>query len=503
MRIPLSLGINARQKKIDESQGSPSAEMTFSVTNDYPDKVTESDGQIFRVMGKRNQQSIYALSAMGIGGREMKLASAAKARLIDALVAGGEAPAYSKENISKAMQTARSLLCDSDEKELLAYMVAHDTVGYGPISMLLDDRPNMEEIVVNSPKANIGIYHSKYGFCTTNLRFNSERDFRYMINKLICSTERELNSSAPIIDAQLDDGSRVHAQLRPYSVNGAAASIRLSGGKSMDLRRLMELGTATPELLAYIWLALETNHNILISGAPASGKTSMLLALNAFVPRYQRVITIEEDVNELKFYSNFMNSVSLQGSTIEGRASVKDQVINALHLRPDRLIVGEIRGSEANEMLSGSNFGIPFMTTMHSSGNGQAVVNRLQAKPMGVESQILSMLDISIFMRQEGLMSRKVDSVVEYCWLSRDEIGVDELNGGEQFRMLETGKDGALLPDTLERSKAMRAYSKAHLLSMARCRKELGKRAAFLKSMLESECGTSAPDYIVGYGEIK
>ena len=384
--------------------------------------------------------------------------NAAKTKLVDALISGEELQ-YSIENTKKAQQLALNLLGGTntnEKKELLAYLLAHETVGYGPISILLEDSKNIEEIVVNSPTSNICVYHSIHGFCTTNLRFNSERDFRYMINKTIRAAEREINSNAPIIDAQLNDGSRVHAQLRPYSINGAAASIRLNGGKSMDLRRLMDLGTVTPELLAYLWLAIETNHNIIISGAPASGKTSFLLALNAFVPRYQRVITIEEDVNELKFYSNFMNSVSLQGSTVLGRASTRDQVINALHLRPDRLIVGEIRGSETNEMLSGSNYGVPFMTTMHSSGNGQAVVSRLQAKPMGVEPQILTMLDVSIFMRQEGLMSRKVESVVEYRWLSRDEISVEDLDAGSEMKMFELGKDGALNEDGIGRLEGRR-----------------------------------------------
>jgi Flp pilus assembly CpaF family ATPase len=369
--------------------------------------------------------------------------------------------------------------------------------------MLLEDRANIEEIVVNSPNTNICVYHSMHGFCTTNLRFNSERDFRYMINKTIKSTERELSSTAPIIDAQLDDGSRVHAQLKPYALNGAAASIRLNGGKSMDVKRLMELSTASPELLAYLWLAIETNHNMVVTGAPASGKTSLLLALNAFVPRYQRVITIEEDVNELKFYSNFTNSVSLQGSTIGGKASTRDQVINALHLRPDRLIVGEIRGKEACELLSGSNFGVPFMTTMHSSGNGQAVIGRLQSKPMSVEPDIISMLDVSVFMRQCGLMARRIDSVMEYKWLCRDEVGVEDLDTGSQMNILEVGKDGALEEGALERSKVLRSYSDTHAFTMARSKKELRNRASFLKAMLEGDRGAGAAERIASYNEIK
>lgn len=500
-----SLGLLAGRGIKGEAHDGQGAGLSFSFTNDYPDRVAENSNETFRLVGRRGKQGVYSISALNVSAGEMKTANRLKAALVDMLVSGGNPMPYSKESLEKARQLALGLLGGSGarDKELLAYALAHDTVGYGPISMLLEDCKNIEEIVVNSPKSNICIYHSTHGFCTTNLRFNSERDFRYMINKTIRSTERELNSSAPIIDAQLDDGSRVHAQLRPYSVNGAAASIRLNGGKSMDVKRLMELSTASPELLAYLWLAIETNHNMIISGAPASGKTTLLLALSAFVPKYQRVITIEEDVNELKFYSNFINSVSLQGSTLGGRASTRDQVINALHLRPDRLIVGEMRGREASELLSGSNFGVPFMSTMHSSGNGQAIIGRLQSKPMSVEPDTISMLDVSVFMRQCGLMSRRVESIMEYRWLVRDELGSGGNEAGSQLEMLEVGRDGGLDEAALEGSKVIASYSGTHAVSMARARKELKSRAAFLKGMLGSDGGIGAAERIANYNEIK
>ena len=218
------------------------------------------------------------------------------------------------------------------------------------------------------------------------------------------------------------------------------------------------------------------------------------------MPRYQRVITIEEDVNELKFYGNFMNSVSLQGSTIIGKVTTRDQVVNALHLRPDRLIVGEIRGKEANEILSGANFGVPFMTTMHSGGNGQAVLNRLQSKPMCVEPQTLSMLDVAVFMKQSSLASRSVESIVEYKWLSRD---VNELESGCEMKIAEISRDSAMADSGIDCSKVLLAYSKEHLLSLARVKKELKLRASYLKGLLECDGNTNVPDYISGYNEIK
>jgi type IV secretory pathway ATPase VirB11/archaellum biosynthesis ATPase len=500
MRLPIQLTrlINGRDMRSATEDREP-APLCFSVTQDYPEKVLWASST--RAIGDRGQQRVYALLALNLDSSDLAVAGKAKAGVIEAL-SKELSPQYSADGISKAQRTAANMLAPystRESKELLAYMVAHDTIGFGPISILLEDQQNIEEIVVNAPTSPIGIYHATYGYCTTNMRFNSERDFRYTLNKMLVSTERELNSNTPIIDAQFNDGSRVHAQLKPYSVNGTLATIRLNGGKRMDIRCIVQLGTATPEELAYLWLAIESNLNVVIAGAPASGKTSFLLALNALVPRYSRVITIEEDINELRYYSNFTNVVSLQGSSIRGKTSLKEQVINALHLRPDRLIIGEIRGNEASEVLSGANFGIPFMTTMHSSDNGNAIISRLQAKPMSVEPQLISMLDVAVFMRQKGMQSRALESVVEYRWLSRNETGADDLESGG-YRAACIAKNGILSNDALAGSKVIGAYARMHGLRMQAAIKELRSRTAFLKELAHSN-DADAGEYIAGYGE--
>jgi type IV secretory pathway ATPase VirB11/archaellum biosynthesis ATPase len=497
-------GIASRLRAIAGGQGTKSApegqepaSLCFSIVQEYPEKIAWSDNRI--VVGEKGQRRVYSLLALNLDGNDVRTACKVKRELIDVLSDGQEIQ-YSREGISRAQQMAAKALekhATTESKELISYVIAHDTVGFGPISVLLEDQQNIEEIVINAPTAQIGIYHATYGYCVTNMRFNSERDFRYTLNKMLASTEREINTSTPIIDAQFNDGSRIHAQLKPYSVNGTLATIRLNGGKHMDIRRILQLGTATPEELAYLWLAIESNLNIVIAGAPASGKTSFLLALNSFVPRYSRVITIEEDINELRQHSNFTNMVSLQGSSIKGRASLKEQVINALHLRPDRLIIGEIRGSETGEVLSGSNFGVPFMTTMHSSDNGNAVISRLQAKPMSVEQHLIAMLDVSIFMRQKGMQARALDSIAEFRWLCRNEIDV-ECEEPEECRISYIVKDGALSGEALYRSKVVNAYSKEHGLRPNAVIKEFRARAAFLEE-LKNKCETEPSEYIASY----
>ncbi len=253
-----------------------------------------------------------------------------------------------------------------ERANFLAYLVAHDTVGYGPISILLEDKQRIEEIEINAPNAPINIFHVDYGRCSTNLRFRNEEGFRHNLNKFIYETDKELGEDSPIIDAQVGD-ARIHAQMKPYALSGGAASIRLANNKLIGFDYLIKKGTLDFEMLAYLWLAIDAKMNIVIAGSPASGKTTMMSALFAFVSRLDRVVTIEDDINELKVKLDINNSVALYGSHYKNKTNTREQVINALRMRPDRLVVGEVRGEETRERFSGATLGMPFMTTMHSN----------------------------------------------------------------------------------------------------------------------------------------
>jgi len=226
-----------------------------------------------------------------------------------------------------------------------------------------------------------------------------------------------------VVDAELEN-IRVHAQVRPYAHAGAFASIRIGGKKQLGINKLIANGTTNPEVLAYLWLALDAKLNVIISGAPASGKTTLLASLLTLIPRYNKVVVVEEEANELgEFAANYVSIYSTKKGI-----NLQQQVINTLRMRPDRLIIGEIRGEEAREMFSGSNLGIPFMTTMHSNDGGLSILKKLLVKPMSVEPSALGMLDLAIYMKQLDLSKRIVESIYEYRWLSRGEInegGID------------------------------------------------------------------------------
>ncbi len=476
--------------------------LTFELTRDFPVEVVERVGEHVAV-GRDGKTYIYFVDSVGLDGSDVARMELEKGRAIDRLVEGGGAAGAPPTN-NKAAGSAvlDNALMDYPvaKRNTMLYILRHDIFGYGPFSILMEDRKNIEEIVVNAPRDSIGVYHSRYGYCRTNMRFRDESGFRYAINRLIDGADKELNSETPIIDAQLADGSRVHAQGAPYATRGAAASIRLSGSKFTDIRNMMKSGSATAAELAYLWIAIDTGCNIVVSGAPSSGKTTLLLALSCFVPRYQRVITIEEEVNELRYYSNFMNSVPLQGSAEGARVTVKDQIVNALHLRPDRLIVGEIRGSEASSVFSGANLGVPFMTTMHSMADGESLIGRLQTKPMSVEPHSISMLDIAVFTRLEGLKSRSLSGISEYRWLSRSEIGGDK---GAEYSISELYKDGAANEKAIRDSKALAEYSKNERVGRRLALQELRRREEFLTKLSLEDSGTDIASLIASYGDIR
>ena len=465
-----SLTAHIRGKKDTPCRPSP---LNFHVVDESVGEVLEPRGQW--ILGRKNRANFYLLNGSTVG-RDGAVAEVVKSKCIGAILEHPENPA----TIDEAIDIAATFAESAERKEFIAYVVAHDVAGNGPISMLMEN-PEIEEIVVNSPETEIGIYHARYGFCRTNIRFANEQAFRFTINRLVKSTEKELNSAYPVIDAQMEDGARVHAQIRPHAVSGAAASIRLRGERRKDMRSILKAGTADAAAAAYLWMAIETGHNIVITGAPSTGKTTLLNALMDFAPRYHRIIAIEDEASELRFGEGMANTVSLLG-TSKG-VPLKEQVVNALHMRPDRLIVGEVRGEEAREVFFGANVGVPFMTTIHTKGDGSAVTNRLGSRPMSVEPEALCMLDIAVLMdAREG--KRVVGGISEYRWACRGEIAAGQEG---PLSITQISKGGIADMKGIMASKVVAEYADAKLLSPAAAAKELRKRAEYLDAMIKEE----------------
>lgn len=470
-----------------------SVRLSFSLDRTNYTKIEEEiPTKVPKSVVKAGNATLYLIfpNLPQITGTEIKEMEVSKAKVIDIL---SDLPEKGPTDFIGAEKIAVSELSKTlpyERSSILGTLIAYDTVGYGPISLLLEDSANLEEIEINSPTSQINIYHSRYGRCATNLRFNSEEQFRNTINRFVADSEKELGDSTPIIDVQVAN-ARIHAQLKPYSLSGACATIRLGGRKETNLSSIVDSQATAFEVLAYLWLALENRSNLVISGAPASGKTSLLISLLSLVPRHRRIITIEEDVNELQFYSNVSSIVSLYGSANKKGANTRDQVINALRMRPEMLVIGEIRGEETRELFSGANLGIPFITTMHSNEGGASIIKRLLVKPMAVEPQAISSLDLSIQMCQKGIDLRTVSEISEYRWLSRAEnlgegIGV----GDDMVCIMPIVKNSVLDLKALRTSKVIGTYAKNNELKVEEVLAELKKRSSFLKQVCSGSKST-------------
>ncbi|MGC8495796.1 MAG: ATPase, T2SS/T4P/T4SS family [Candidatus Micrarchaeia archaeon] len=474
------------------------SKMSFRVDDAISGNLVARNSINNTVIWKMGNQYKYDYNVGSISSAHRAALEMAKGAVIESLL-GSDSLSYSKPLLEVAKSIALNYLnslIPQGSNEPLASLVAHDTVGFGPISIIMEDAQNIDEIVINDPTSHIRIYHSTYGYCTTNMKFESEQSMRFVLNKMIAHTERELNSTNPVIDAEISNGSRLHAQMKPYAVEGVSASIRIGGKKSLDLKRLMSLGTISSDVLAYLWMALDADCNIVIAGAPGSGKTTLLNSLGTLLQTNERVITIEEELSEIRYLEGLSNVVHLQGMQAGG-ITTRSQVINALHLRPDRIVVGELRGSEASELFAGANLGVPFMTTLHSNGNGEYIVSRLESKPMLVDRSLLAMLDIGIFMKQTSYNSRVVSSIGEFRWLSRAELKGNE---GSSWEFKELLDNNALKYESMGGSKVIEKYASLHGLKNSTAIKELKSRATFLKGMaLSSE---SAASYISRYSVV-
>lgn len=479
--------------------------LCFSIDPAVECEIVENVGGLVpKIIGRRGSGYRYVVGGglQRLSGFENACAERAKNAVVEELSRSNEEIGMGMFDAARQAAAGHlSAHMDRGRADFVSYLVAHDTVGYGPISMLMEDRKRIEEIEINAPNAPINIFHSDYGRCTTNLMFTGEKAFRHSLNRLVYEADKELGESTPIIDAQVGD-ARIHAQIKPYAQSGAVASIRLTDNRIVGFDYLVRKGTAGFEALAYLWMAMDLGMNIIIAGPPASGKTTLLSALFGFVPIAEKVLTIEEEVNELKIKVDINNSVALYGSGHGGKANTREQVINALRLRPDRLVVGEVRGSETRELFSGGNLGVPFMTTMHSNEGGMEIVKRLMVEPMNVDTRTLNCLDIAVYMKHLGLSRRTLNDIYEYRWLSRAETGtlgtvIEEADSVDLRRVVSEGKFDA---GSFASSKVADAFARKMNLRKNSAIKEFEKRVEFLKVVFESSKGPKEVlDKLSGY----
>jgi pilus assembly protein CpaF len=271
----------------------------------------------------------------------------------------------------------------------------------------------------------------------TSVRFADEQHLRRIINKIVGQVGRRVDEASPMVDARLPDGSRVNAIVPPLSLSGSLLTIRKFSRRRMDLVDLGNLGTVTDEAAGFLRTALKGELNILVSGGTGSGKTTLLNAMSTEIPPDQRVITIE-DAAELRLDQRHVLRLEARPSNIEGEGEVaiRDLVRNALRMRPDRIIVGEVRGAEALDMLQAMNTGHDgSLSTIHSNSARDALA-RMEVMVLmagfdlpvrAIRQQIASALDLVVHLERLQDGSRRVTSITEVQRMEGDTITTQDL----------------------------------------------------------------------------
>jgi len=314
-----------------------------------------------------------------MGARERhveSLASALRRRLVERrsgeAAAGRVAAGELRDEVHELVASEGALLGDED-RAAVEERILRDTVGLGPLEDLLAD-PAVEEVMVNGPGS---VYAERRGRIEeTEVTFADEDELRNAIERILAPLGRRIDELSPMVDARLADGSRVNVVIPPLAIDGPALSIRRFGASRPGPRELVELGTLTPAQLESLREAVAARRSILVSGGTGSGKTTLLNALSGFLAPDERVVTIE-DAAELRLAQPHVVRLESRPASVEGRGevTVRDLLRNALRMRPDRIVIGEVRGAEALDLLTALNTGHEgALSTVHANSPADALV---------------------------------------------------------------------------------------------------------------------------------
>ena len=351
------------------------------------------------------------------------------------------------DEIAQRVLREQTDIDSAEEIVKLKREIVAEVLGLGPLEELMAD-PLVSEIMVNGYRQ---IYVERHGLLEYAGRsFTSEQQLRLVIERIIAPLGRRLDESSPMVDARLPDGSRVNAIIDPLSIDGTTLTIRRFGKRRLTARDLVEKGSATEEMLEFLQACTLARLNVIISGGTGSGKTTFLNILSSFLPRRERIITIE-DAAELRLNQPHVVRLESRPQNIEGRGEIKirDLVRNALRMRPDRIIVGECRGGEALDMLQAMNTGHDgSLTTVHANTPRDAL-SRLETMVLmagfdlpvrAIREQIASALDLAIQVERLRDGTRKVTSISEIVGMEGEVVTMQEIIRFAQRGVDESGR---------------------------------------------------------------
>lgn len=353
-------------------------------------------------------------------------------RMNDPSLGEADLVAFAREVLTEIVE-AEKVPLSADERQRLVRQISDDVLGYGPLQPLLDD-PELSEVMVNGPDQ---IFVERNGRLTlTGARFRSEDQLRRVIERIVSRVGRRIDESSPLVDARLEDGSRVNAIIPPLAVNGSSLTIRKFAADPLKVDDLIAFGSISREIAELLQACVRAHLNIMVSGGTGTGKTTLLNVLSSFIPQGERIITIEDAV-ELQLQQSHVVRLESRPANIEGKGEVtiRDLLKNSLRMRPDRIVVGECRGGEALDMLQAMNTGHDgSLSTVHSNSPRDAI-SRMETLVLmagmdlplrAIREQIASAIDVIVQLTRLRDGSRRVTHVTEVQGMEGDVVTLQD-----------------------------------------------------------------------------
>lgn len=375
--------------------------------------------------------------------KEKILLNELRENLVDIAISSGENFALNEDELLRKIKDfiflrlkVENIKINVDESYInqLAKRFMQDLFGYGKIDSLIHD-DNLEEIMIIGTNKPVFVYHRKYGMMKTNLKYQSDNEIVDLIDSIARQINRRIDQETPILDGRLKDGSRVNATIPPVSADGPSVTIRKFRKDPLTIIDLIQSKTISSELAAFLWLSLDglgvKSSNAIISGGTSSGKTTTLNALSTFINPKERIITIE-DTLELQIHHEHVIRMETRPPNVEnsGELTMDDLVKNSLRQRPDKIIVGEVRGKEAITLFTALNTGHSGIGTLHAN-DARETITRLTNKPMEVPRIMISAIDFIIMQNRiytpNGESYRRISEVAEIAGVEEGTIQLNKL----------------------------------------------------------------------------
>jgi pilus assembly protein CpaF len=413
---------NERPRTTTQPEKTPASEKAPVAV---PEVQTDNDDRYRRIKRELHEQLVRSL--------DMNLA---------ATLDQSEIVAEIRRGIAELCEQRNEIL-NASQRERLVEEIVDESFGYGPLETLLRDK-GISDILINGPH---NIYVEKSGKLeTSDVRFDDEAHLVRIVQRICSKVGRVVDESNPMVDARLEDGSRLNAIIAPIALSGTSVSIRRFGAQPLMAEDLIKYKSIAPEMVDFMSAAVNARMNVIVSGGTGSGKTTLLNMLSGYISEDERVCTIE-DCAELRLQQSHVVSLETRPKNIEGRGEVtsRDLVKNALRMRPDRVVIGECRGGEALDMLQAMNTGHEgSLTTLHAN-NAREAISRLEMMaamsdmelPIWIiRRQIVSAVDLVIQASRLRGGARKIVSISEVVGMEGDTVLMQDL-----FKFNQTGVD--------------------------------------------------------------